>query len=680
MKRAHLFISSILMAAAIAVPATAQEQEETTLAPVVVTATRTEVPVTELGVSATVITADEIQRRHITDVSQLLQNVVGLNISQTGSRGGTTVLYPRGGENNFTLIMIDGVHVNLAGGDYDFSNLTTDNIERIEIIRGPQSALYGSDAMGGVINIITKRGQGKPTIRLSTANGAHHEGGRYIGEQKIGVSGGNERIGYSFAYGRIDDKGILNVNNDYYNNTFSGRLDVYPSEIWEINLTARYADSKYEFPTELGGDRVDKSFPGLDPDQYQRDRDTVIGVQTRNNMLPWWENVFQLGFHRSDKTYDDPPNKQTALDAPPGSHSESSETRATIDYHLNLRFARGEALKSVFTAGYAYDREALDLDSLATIVFGPPPFGSFPSTETADKSRHNNAFYLQEQLGLFNRLFLTGGVRVDDNSEYGSKTSPRGSVALDIRETGTKLRAAVGTGIKEPTFLENFGGFGAIGNPKLDPEKTFSWEVGVDQTLLNNKVALSFTYFNSKFKDLIAAVYEAPIFTFENIQKAEAWGLEFTFLAKPGPGLTLGGNYTYLNTEVTDDGGLTNLAFAKGKKLLRRPKHSASFFVNWLWRQFNVNIRGTYVGDRDDLLFQALDTSPFYTFTTKRLQNNDYFTLDAAASYTTQIRQGPVQQLKFFVKGQNVFDNHYQEVIGYSSPEFSAMGGVEILL
>lgn len=666
---------------------TAMAREEVpTLEPVVVTATRTEIPVGELGVSATVITAEEIERSQTTDVLQLLRDAAGITVVQSGSRGGLTELYPRGGESNFTMVLIDGVQVNEAGGGFDFSALTTENIERIEIIRGPQSALYGSDAIGGVIHIITKRGLGKPTVRVSTAHGAHSENGTYIGEQKFSISGGTEWIGYSFAYGRVDDQGILDVNNDFWNNTFSGRVDIYPHEKVDLTFTARANDSHFEFPSENGGDRPDSIFPGLDPDQFNDKRDIAVSAQTCFDLFSWWEHVFHLGIHRLDQDFEDPPNPvETAFDAPPGSKTDSEETRTTFDYHMNLRFPEQGPFRSILTLGYEFDRERLDLESLSTFVFGPPPFGVFTSASDTDAKRTNHGYYLQEQLTLLDRLHLVGGFRIEDNSEFGTDLNPRGSIAFDIKETGTKLRGAIGTGIKEPTFLENFGGFGTIGNPNLDPERSFSWEAGVDQVFWGDKIQLGFTYFQNEYEDLIAYVptpFPPPAVlppNYFNIQEAESWGVEFTAKVRPGFGLTFGGNYTFLDTEVIDDGGLGNLFFAKGSELLRRPNHSGSLYVDWLWRGLNVHVNGTYVGERDDTFFTvAPGPFGFFTFTNRRLENDDYFVLDLAASYTlTDLGRCPLRSFKVFAKSRNILDEDYEEVLGYSSPRLSAMGGVE---
>lgn len=669
-------------------PLALAQEEPAILGEVVSTATRTEVPLEELGVSATVITGEEMDRRKATDVLQVLRDVAGINVVQTGDRGGNTSLFTRGGENNFTMVLIDGVQVNEAGGAFDFSTLTSDNVERIEVIRGPQSALYGSDAIGGAINIITKRGRGKPTVSISTANGAHSENGAYRGEQKISSSGGSELIGYSLAYGRIDDKGILDTNDDFYNNTFSGRVDLYPVDTCDITLTARLNDAQKGVPTENGGDLQDSVFPGLDPDQNWDKRELAVSLRGRFEVFPWWEHVAQLSIHSLDTNFDDPPNPAwTALDAPPGSETDSLQIRSAIDYHMNFRFPRDGAVRSIFTVGYEFEKESLDQRSLTTLRYGPIPVGVFSSFEDADARRFNHGFYLQDQITFLDRLHITGGFRVEDNDQYGTDVNPRASVAYEILETGTKVRGAVGTGIKEPTFLENFGGFSTVGNPDLKPEKSFSWELGVEQELWEDRIRLGFTYFWNDYTDLVAFVATPfPLPTpvppnYDNIQAAKAWGMEFTASIQAGYGLTFGGDYTYLETEVTDDGGIGNLFFAQGQELLRRPNNSGAFFIDWLWGGLNVHLNGTYVGERDDILYTVTPGAfGFYDYMSERVVNDAYFVLDLAVSYTfVDLGWHPLKALKIFAVGRNVLDEDYQEVIGYSSPRFSAMGGIEFV-
>ncbi|MCJ7547597.1 MAG: TonB-dependent receptor, partial [Deltaproteobacteria bacterium] len=393
-----------------------------------------------------------------------------------------------------------------------------------------------------------------------------------------------------------------------------------------------------------------------------------------------WENVLEVGFHRLARAFNDPPNVESALDAPPGSFSDTVENRLTFDYHANLRYPREGVIRSILTLGYAYELETFALDDLSTFRGGPLPSDVFTSTTQSDESRTNNAFYTQEQLTLFDRLHLTGGLRVDNNSKFGTAVTPRGSIAFEIKETGTKPRAAIGTGIKEPTFLENFGGSFTVGNPNLKPERSFSWEVGVDQTIWDGKVQLGLTYFQNSYNDLIASalvMVPVPHYSFFNIQAAKSWGIEFTGKVNPGYGLTLGVNYTYLRTEVIDTGGLDSISFAEGKPLLRRPTHSASFFADWLWKGLNLHLNGTYVGKRDDVLF-LVEPGAFYTFPSLRVVNKDYFVADLAASYTFDCDFLLLKGIKIFAKGQNIFNEHYEEVIGFSSPRFSAMGGVEL--
>ena len=251
-----------------------------------VTATRTAEAQSTLGVATDVITGDEITERQAKDVREVLRTVPGLNIVTSGGRGSTTSLFTRGGEDNYTKALIDGVSVNLGGGAYDFGRLLTENIERIEVVRGPQSALYGSDAITGVINIITKKGSGKPALHASTANGAYLKGdNNYVGEQSLGFTGGNDWIGASLGYARVDDNGFLDVNHDYKNNTFSGRIDLYPKDNLDVTLTGRYEDSKLKFPTESAGDQLSP----LDPDQNSSTADWLWTLNTNYQMSDWLE-------------------------------------------------------------------------------------------------------------------------------------------------------------------------------------------------------------------------------------------------------------------------------------------------------------------------------------------------------------------------------------------------------
>ena len=617
-----------------------------------VTATRTETPVRELGVSATVVTEKEIEERQAVDVLDVLKDVSGFNLVRTGGRGTTTSLYIRGGEDNFTKVLIDGVSVNLGGGAYDFGSLLTENFERIEIVRGPQSALYGSDAISGVINFITKPGEGKPSLRASTSNGTYLKGDKnYIGEQSVGFTGGNEWIGASLAYARVDDNGYLDVNQDYWNNTFSGRVDVYPLDNLDLTFTGRYEDAKDKFPTEDAGDR----YSPLDPNQDLKTDDWVGGINAQYQMLPWLEHAVLLGYHYNKQDYNDP--EDPPADAFGAFFSKTKDTRYSVDYHFNIRYPSTETMRSTFTAGFEYLDEDYDQQTRSIFL-------GFESKDDLDKSRDNRGYYVQEQLSFFNRLHLTAGARYEDNSEFGTEFVPRGSVAYELTQTGTVFRGAAGKGFKTPTFTEQYAQGFATGNPDLDPEKSYSWEVGVDQVLWNKKLVLGATYFYQKFDDLITYINQPdPDPDFENIQEAKSQGVELVALCKPGYGFTLGGNYTYLNTEVTDDGGVggPSSPFEEGKDLLRRPKHTASGYVNWASKGFQIRFDGLYVGERDDLDFRI--------FPANRVTLDDYFIVDLATSYTFKLNNQFIKDFKIFGKVQNLFDEHYEEAFGFSPPD-----------
>ncbi|MGW8302975.1 MAG: TonB-dependent receptor plug domain-containing protein [Desulfobacterales bacterium] len=650
----------------VANPALADSEKEDSI-PIMdetlVTATRTETPVRELGVSATVVTEKEIEERQAVDVIDVLKDVSGFNLVRTGGRGTTTSLYIRGGEDNFTKVLIDGVSVNLGGGAYDFGSLLTENFERIEIVRGPQSALYGSDAISGVINFITKPGEGKPSLRASSSNGTYLKGDKnYIGEQSVGFTGGNEWIGASLAYARVDDNGYLEVNQDYWNNTFSGRVDVTPMDNFDLTFTGRYEDAKDKFPT---GDAGDKYSP-LDPNQDLKTDDWVSGVNAQYRMLPWLEHAVLLGYHYNKQDYNDP--EDPTADPFGAFFSETKDTRYSVDYHFNIRYPSTETMRSTFTAGFEYLDEDYDQQTRSI----------FLGVETKDdlnKDRDNWGYYVQEQLSFFNHLHFTAGARYEDNSEFGTEFVPRGSVAYELTQTDTTFRGAAGKGFKTPTFTEQFAQGFATGNPDLDPEKSYSWEVGVDQVLWKNKLVLGATYFYQKFDDLITYINRpAPAPDFENIQEAKSQGVELTALCKPGYGFTLGANYTYLDTEVEDDGGAGGASspFEEGKQLLRRPKNTASGYINWAWKGFQIRFDGLYVGERDDLDFR--------TFPADRVTLDDYFIVDLATSYTFQLNNEYIKDFKIFGKVLNLFDEHYEEAFGFSPPDPSFRVGLAFKL
>jgi vitamin B12 transporter len=607
---------------------------------VVVTATKTEVPLKTVAASVTVITREEIEARQATDVPALLREVPGLTVVQQGSRGGVATVFPRGGESNFTLVLIDGIKVNDAGGFFDFGDLSTDNIERIEIIRGPHSALYGADAMGSVIQIFTKRGQGTPRVDAFFAGGNLN-----TFEERVSLSGGAGRVGYSLAVGRIDTDGSLPINNAFRETTVSGRLDYAVEQALDLNVVVRYTDSEFQFPTGGAGDRFDP----LDPNQSSDRQRLVLSGKASHSLTPWWRQTLQLGWYRQNFTTDDPFDPCCDFST---LRSRNEEQRFSFDYFWNLAAPAVLGISNLVTTGVAYEREGFDQRTVATDT-------PFPFSSSNRDDRDNKAFYLQNQLDWHKRFFLTAGFRVDDSSTFGTEVTPRFSAAYIVPITGTKIRGSYGEGIKAPSFIENFGTGSpfVVGNPDLRPERSRSWEIGLDQPLPRGIAEVSVTYFHNRFRDLIAFVGGSP--SFENVQKAKAEGVELAARIRAGYGLTLTGAYTFLNTRVLqNDTGGTELVV--GAPLVRRPEHSGSLAIDQVWDRLHATLTVTFVGDRQDLDFRS--------FPAPRVTNPGYTTVDLAASYRLLTDRYHLRDLTLFGKILNLFDEDYEQVFGFSAP------------
>ncbi len=614
---------------------------------VVVTATKVPTPLEQLGASVEVITEEDIEQSRATDAADILRKIPGLILPQGGSRGGTASLFVRGGESDYNLIMIDGVQVNQSAGAFDLSNLTTENIERIEIIKGSHSAIYGSDALTSVINIITKKGTGKPSFFLSGALGARKENENLIQEYKAGISAGNQKYSYFLSFGRSSDEGILDVNNQYKNNTYTGTFNLTEENL-NFSLTTIHQDSTFEFPTGSAGDRFDVP----DPDNFSQNDTTVVGVNISYRSLPWWENVLSLGWTRQERNNTDADNG-VEIDPFGGSESKVEERRRTADYRSNVFFNSND-LYSVTTLGFEYEKEKYD------------GFG-------LDNSRKNYAYYIQEHIGLYESLFITAGIRFDDNGNYGTEFTPRASLSYLIKGYGTKLRSSAGRGIKEPSFFENFASGFTTGNPDLKPEESFSIEGGIDQSLLDDTVKLYFTYFWNRFENLIQ--YKSDGFdngtNYANIQETNTSGIEVGGEFNVSRELTLGLNYIYLDAEVTEDGGLGSAGFSAGSELIRRPKHYLSFVANYFYKDFNLNVSGTYIGKRDDLDFSS--------FPSNRVKNDAYFRADLAASYKLPPGLSYLQGTTVFTRINNILNKDYEDIFGFSSPGFNFTVGLHLM-
>jgi vitamin B12 transporter len=377
----------------------------------------------------------------------------------------------------------------------------------------------------------------------------------------------------------------------------------------------------------------------------------------RYRQASWIEHRFKVGGNTLTSRFHDP------VDVPPDfpgddTLNKTNESRILFDYNMLLSAPKVVGIASSFVAGASYEDERFHQDN--SPAFGPKP---------VDVSRHTWSGYGELQAAWRDRLFLTLGGRYDDSTAFGQAFSPRVTAAAVVPVTETRLRGAYGQGIKAPSFFAQFGGFGIPGNLDLKPEKSESWEVGLDQPLFGNLFQAGVTYFHNDFKDLIALVS----FTegSENIQAARTQGVETVFALRPIRGWRARANYTYLDTTVTDDGGIGGQnTFPQGQPLLRRPRHSGSvsagFQQNRLDAEATLYVKGASI-DRD-----------FSQPGAPRVDLPGYQKLDLAVAYTLFRDVMGLRHVVWKTVFQNVLNQNYQEVRGFSSPRLSALTGIEV--
>ncbi|MGD2114307.1 MAG: TonB-dependent receptor [Acidobacteriota bacterium] len=501
---------------------------------IVVTADRIPEPAQEAGSSVTVLDREEIERRQVTTVLELLRTVPGLEASQTGGPGRTASVFLRGASSGHTLVLLDGVRLNSpAVGSFDFADLTLDNVERIEILRGPQSVLYGSEAIGGVVSITTRAGG-----EGFAADAATEAGSLGLTAVRGSVRGGGDRFAYSVTAARREMDGVStaserrgNTEDDpWENTTVSGRLGATFLGDGRATLTARRVDSE----TGLDGFTFGVG-PTDDPNYVQTRELTQTSVELSKPITPSWRQELTVGTVEEDLVAEDP-------DTP--FHNFEVRTRVSeVSTRSDLRLGSSNRL----LAGATFERREAE---------NPGAFD-----ETIDLS----SVFTNHRWSWRDRLFLTAGLRHDDYSDFGAETTYRTTASLRFPGRGTRLHGSFGTGFRVPTFNELF--FPQAGNPDLEPESSEGWDLGVERFFLDGRLRLDLTGFGNELDELI--LFDSTTFTFQNVARAESRGVELTAEADPAPGWSLAAAYTWNETEDR----------ATGEPLARRPEHRGSLQV-----------------------------------------------------------------------------------------------------
>jgi vitamin B12 transporter len=601
---------------------------------IVVSATKIETPINEIGSSITLVPAEEIERKQERTLPDILRTVPGLNVVQTGGPGGKTSLFTRGTNSNHTKVLIDGIDANDPSQDgvFDFGQVLTSDIAQVEVLRGPQSGLYGSDALGGVVNITTKQGEGPPEFR------AMLEGGSFESfNQSARLSGSVSRFNYAFNVAHVltDDTpvtpldllppGRKRINDNYENTTLSTKLGVDVTDRLSFAVVGRYTESTLFFTGE------DFSFfpsvPAADQSE-QNARQLFTRGEARLTLFDGaFKNRFGVGYTNYRTTIQAP---DTGFGVPPENINHGD--RLKFDWQGDIELAKGHVL-----------------------VLGVEDYEDRLIDSPISVENSNAAGFVELQSEILPRLFTAASVRYDNNERFGDVTTWRVAPAYIVPQTNTKLKASYGTGFKAPSLTQlfvSFPAFNFFANPDLQPEESEGYDFGFEQPLANDRFRFGVTYFHNDITNLIGS--NATFTTLINVGQATTEGVEAFATANITDRFSVRADYTY--TDARDD--------TTGLELLRRPRHKAS--LSGTWRpidRLSVSATVLYVGSQVD---------GNRSFSIQRLDTPDYYLVNLAADY--DLGRG----FTVFGRIDNLLDQRYENPTGFQRPGFGVYAGMRV--
>ncbi|GJM06138.1 MAG: TonB-dependent receptor [marine bacterium B5-7] len=604
----------------------------------VVTAFRTPTQLNAIGSAYTIITAEDIENRQSLTVSDLLRTVPGVEVDRSGPIGTQTVVRIRGGESNHTLVIIDGVVVNdeSQGSIYNFADLMTTDIERIEVIRGAQSAVWGSEALSGVINIITKKGSGK------TAISANLEAGSFNSKRVGGsISAGTDLYDYKISASKFNTRGTdieLSSDKDGYDNNrlgFSGNFR--PNDDFEINSSFNHTSSEIEFDN--------CTLINTSTDVCESSNDFTYGSLkvTHNSFDYHWQNTLKTTFKLIDHE-NFANNTQSAAQS-------SKEYNLALQSSAFFRIAKFLDANHAFTL--AYEFESTDTSSIN--------FGTFGTTAGVEQNNTVHSLVSEYRISFLNRLHLSASGRHDDQSLHDEFTTYRTTAAFVIPETNSRLHGSYGTGFKNPTIGDTSSVFGTtfLGSPNLIPETSRSWDAGIEQSLFNDRIIFDATYFHERLEDEISTNFLAPTFTTaETVNLAgisKRRGYELSLSASLTDKTDLSASYTYTDA-VQDQKGTGTFT-----REIRRPPHIASLNLNHRFYKdrANFNIDLFHNGDDRDTGSKLI---------------KQYTLVNLAVSFDA------TKYMNVYAKIDNLTNQVYQSPIGFFSSGIAAYAGINLTL
>jgi vitamin B12 transporter len=651
----------VLLISAAAGPVFAEESRKPEV--MVVSASRTEMDLAKVASSISVIDRQEIENRQVMFVGDLIRDLPGVAVTRSGSKGNLTEVRIRGGEANQVLVMIDGIRANdpASGDQFQWQYLTTNDIEKIEVIRGPQSALWGADANAGVINITTTKAE------ESLEGGGFLEAGSYesvAGGLRIGGAGEEFSWGVNASVVEQDGFNVAQQGDEddpFSNRTGAVNLGFRPAENARVDFVARYTDAEtsYDAADAVCDEFFNCTGTGfiVDADEKSEVSQGYAGLSGSIGFLDkrWTHQLFAGWTETENDFYTD------------GANSFSSEgSLGELKYQTNWDFAQDGRADGKDVVTFAVDYQ----DRSTKTSFG------------VDDDTHMTGLVLEGRSEITEAFSLTGSLRHDLNSDYQDVTTWRLTSAYDFLSTATRLRAAAGTGQKAPTASELYG-FGGdfIGNPDLKPEQSNGWEVGIDQDFVDGAYRLSLTYFDEQLEDQITGINaedpDNPGNQLPSMTNAPGTtkrkGVEFSAFADIVEGLSARLAYTYLDSDavILQRDFINNEINIVGRgREVRRPRNSVSLGFNYLLLQekLNTNLNATWTDKQEDAYFPP----PFFSSTRVGL---DSYTL---VDFTTEYKF--TQGVSLYGRVKNIFDEEYEEVFTYNTPGRTFHAGVRVTL
>lgn len=610
--------------------------QETEKNQIVVSATRSEQPLEQVASSISVISAEQIQLQQNSTLISALKSQASVDVISTGTKGASTSVSIRGANSEHTLVLLDGIELNnpiLPSRSFNFADFMLNDVERIEILRGPQSTLYGSDAIGGVINILSKKGEGPISMQASAEAGSHDS---YL--EHVGLSAGEELYNYAFSIMREDiggisaaDSRLSNPERDAYeNSSYFARFGLAPTADTDINTIFRAVDSNTELDNSGG-------FGGDDLNREQQNNQYFWGTSLASRFL---EDTLKssISYTLSDQSFNDdndPDSQSVEL-----LRSKYQGQMGALHGQLDLEITE----KISLITGAETEEESGESRYSSDGAFGP-----FES-EFSERSATNNAYFVQTSVNPIQPLYLNAGVRLDQHSKFGSEVTWRVAPALIFKDTGTRIFSTAGSAFKAPSLFQLYSSFGS---QELEPEKSFAVDAGIEQEILPSLLSLKATYFRQNFDDLIN--FDPNTFLFSNIDSATTSGLETEAIINFCESAKLNIGYTYLDATNDDT----------GSALLRRARNKLSAALTLMPADYwDLSVQTNYRSSRLD--------NDFSSFPAETTVLAGYTTVNLFGRY--RLSEG----LEVFARVENLLDTNYSEVFGYGTYGLSAHGGVRL--